>query len=210
MPSYDLLLAFVVTTSIFAFMPGPAVLYATARTVAGGRRAGLMAVLGIHIGGYVHVASAAAGLSVLFHAVPTLYLAVKMAGAAYLVWLGLSMFRAKTEPGTDVPVIAPRSGRKAFLESIVVEVLNPKTALFFLAFLPQFVDAGAGLPLWAQLAILGTAVGFMFTLADIVYVVLAAMVMERLKRSSRVGAWFRRIGGSILMGLGLHMALQRS
>jgi threonine/homoserine/homoserine lactone efflux protein len=198
MPSYDLLLAFALTTAIFAFMPGPAVLYATARTVAGGRS------------GYVHIASAAAGLSVLFHAVPALYVAVKLAGAAYLVWLGFSMFRAKTEAGGDVPVVAQRSGRKAFLESIAVEVLNPKTALFFLAFLPQFVDAGASLPLWAQLAILGTAVGVMFTIADIVYVLLAAMVMERLKQSSHVEAWLRRIGGSILMGLGAHMALQRS
>ncbi len=99
MPGADILIAFVLTTAAFAFIPGPAMLYAAARTMAGGRKAGLMAVLGIHIGAYAHVAAAAAGLTFLFHAVPLLYSLVKLAGAAYLVWLGVSMFRAKESVG---------------------------------------------------------------------------------------------------------------
>ncbi len=101
MPSTELLIAFVITTGVFAYIPGPAMLYAAAQTLARGRWSGLMATLGIHLGCYVHVLAAAAGLSVLFHAVPVLYLGVKLAGAAYLVWLGISMFRAKTDGGTS-------------------------------------------------------------------------------------------------------------
>ena len=125
MPSTELLIAFFVTTAIFAYIPGPAMLYAAAQTIARGRWSGLMATLGIHLGCYVHVMAAAAGLSVLFHAVPVLYLVVKLAGAAYLVWLGISMLRAKAEGGdAALPALEAKSGRRAFLESITVEVLN--------------------------------------------------------------------------------------
>lgn len=207
MPSLDVLFAFAVTTAIFAFIPGPAMLYSAARTMAGGRAAGLMAVLGIHLGAYVHIVAAAAGLSALFHAVPVAYTGVKLAGAAYLVWLGISLFRStQMREGTGG---VPKGGRRAFLESITVEVLNPKTAIFFLAFLPQFVDAGAGLPIWGQLAILGMVVNLIFTFADIVTVLLADVIQARLKRSSGAQRLVRRAGGTILIGLGAHLALQK-
>lgn len=210
MPSSELFVAFLVTTAIFAFIPGPAMLYAAARTLAGGRWSGLMATLGIHIGCYAHIVAAATGLSILFHAVPVLYMAVKLAGAAYLVWLGVSMFRARTNLENDPPVLAPKSGRRAFFESVMVEVLNPKTAIFFLAFLPQFIDASAGAPVWLQFAVLGMIVNFMFSFADIVGVFLASALTARLKRSSRVQRLTQRAGGAILVGLGAHLALQRS
>lgn len=210
MPTIDVLIAFAVTTALFAFIPGPAMLYAAARTMAGGRRAGFMAVLGINIGAYVHVIAAAAGLSALFNAVPVAYTIVKLVGALYLVWLGISLFRSK-ETGTDPSTIArPKSARKAFVESMAVEVLNPKTAIFFLAFLPQFVDANAGLPLWAQLAILGATVNTIFTFADVVCVFLAGLIIEKVKQSSRIQKLVQRLGGTILVGLGLHVALQRN
>lgn len=211
MPSSELLIAFFVTTAIFAYIPGPAMLYAAAQTLARGRMSGFMAALGIHLGCYVHVVAAAAGLSVLFHAVPVLYLAVKLAGAAYLVWLGISLFRARTGGEDDTtPVFAPKSGRRAFVESITVEVLNPKTAIFFLAFLPQFVDPAAVFPVWLQLVILGTIVNLIFSSADIVCVVLAGAMLARLRRSGRARRLMQRAGGAVLVGLGLHVALQRS
>lgn len=211
MPSADILLAFFVTTAIFAYMPGPAMLYATAQTLARGRTAGLMAALGIHLGGYAHVAAAAAGLSVLFHAVPPLYLAVKIAGALYLVWLGWSLIRsAGSTLKAETASSATASARKAFFESITVEVLNPKTAIFFLAFLPQFVDPAAGLPVWAQFLVLGTAVNLIFSSADLVCVIFAAGLRTRLARSGRSQKLARRIGGTILIGLGANLALQRS
>lgn len=210
MPSLELLIAFFVTTAIFAFMPGPAMLYVAARTMAAGRGAGLMASLGVHIGCYVHVVAAAAGLSVLFHAVPALYLAVKLAGAAYLVWLGILMFRDRGVEVTGAPVLASRSGRRAFVESAGVEILNPKTALFFLAFLPQFVDASAAFPVWLQFVILGTVVNAMFSTADVVCVLLAGAVMRMVRASARAQRLIQRAGGAVLVGLGFHLAFQKS
>lgn len=211
MPSAELLAAFFATTVVFAYIPGPAMLYTAAQTIARGRRSGLMATLGIHLGCYVHVAAAAAGLLILFHAVPVLYLAVKFLGAAYLVWLGISMLRARADEAAATPPLQEaKSGRRAFLESMTVEVLNPKTALFFLAFLPQFVDASAALPVWLQFAILGTVVNLTFSSADLVCVMLAGMVVERLRRSSGAQRLLRRAGGALLVGLGAHLALQRT
>ncbi|MDQ0473579.1 LysE family translocator [Labrys wisconsinensis] len=210
MPSIQVLAAFLATTAIFAYIPGPAMLYAAAQTLARGRWSGLMAAFGIHLGGYVHVAAAAAGLSFLFHAVPVLYLAVKVAGAGYLVWLGISLLRAGGPAQHALPHAEAKSGRRAFLESVTVEVLNPKTAIFFLAFLPQFVDAQAAFPVWLQFALLGTVVNLMFSSADLVCVMLAGAVVARLKRSGRAQRLMRRAGGTVLVGLGVHLALQRS
>ncbi|MES0032984.1 LysE family translocator [Mesorhizobium sp. M0040] len=210
MPSTELLVAFFATTAIFAYIPGPAMLYAAAQTMARGRWSGLMAALGIHLGGYVHVFAAAVGLSVLFHAVPVLYMAVKLVGALYLVWLGVSLFRAKAQGDVVLPGIQPKSARRAFFESVAVEVLNPKTAIFFMAFLPQFIDASAAFPVWLQFVVLGTIVNLMFSSADIVCVVLAGAVIARLRRSSRAQRLMRRAGGAVLVGLGVHVALQKS
>jgi threonine/homoserine/homoserine lactone efflux protein len=210
MPSLELLLAFFATTAIFAFIPGPAMLYAAAQTLAGGRWSGLMASLGIHLGGYVHVIAAAAGLSVIFHAVPTLYMTVKLFGAAYLIWLGISLFRARTQGDAAMPGIEAKSARRAFIESITVEILNPKTAIFYLAFLPQFIDASASFAIWVQFILLGTIVNMIFSVADVVAVVLAGLVVSKLRRSSQAQRIMQRMGGSILVGLGAHLAFQKS
>ncbi|APG85013.1 threonine efflux protein [Sinorhizobium americanum CCGM7] len=210
MPSTGLLITFLVTTVLFAYVPGPAMLYAAAQTMARGRWSGVMATLGIHIGGYVHVAAAAAGLSALFHAVPTLYLGVKLAGAAYLIWMGVSLFRAKAQGEVPLSQMQAKSGRRALFESITVEVLNPKTAIFFVAFLPQFIDPSATLPLWAQFVVLGSIVNLMFSSADILCVLLASALLSGLRRSSRIQRLVQRAGGATLIGLGAHLALQKS
>ena len=207
MASYQVLLAFLATTAAFAFLPGPAMLYAAAQTLARGRWSGLMAALGLHLGGYVHVVAAAAGLSVLFHAVPPLYTAVKLAGAIYLIWLGIAMIRSR---GTgDMPVVEPKSGRRALFESITVEALNPKTAIFFLAFLPQFIDPAGLVPVWGQFLILGAVVNLMFSSADLICVMLAGAVAGRLRQSGRAQRVMRQVGGVMIAGLGVRLALQR-
>lgn len=212
MPSTDLLLLFFSASLVFAYIPGPALLYAAAQTVAGGRAAGLMAALGLHIGGYVHVVAAAAGLSVLFHAVPSLYLAVKLLGAVYLVFLGgrmlLQAFRKKTAI-TDSINVSKKSRRRAFVESIAVEVLNPKTAVFFVAFLPQFVDPAATFPIWVQFIVLGSIVNVMFSSADLVCVFFAGIVVDKLRQSNRLAKVMEGVGGGVLIGLGANLALQR-
>ena len=209
MPSMDLLIAFFTAAAIFAFIPGPGLLYAAAQTMAGGRAIGLLGTLGLALGGYVHVIAAAAGLSVVFHAVPPLYAAVKLIGAAYLVWLGVSMIRAKTTGADGASVVAPKTGKRALVEGITVEMLNPKTAMFFLAFLPQFTDPAAGLPVWAQFMILGSIVNLMFALADVVAVLLASSVVTRLGRAGRIQHTVQRIGGGIMVALGVRLVLQK-
>lgn len=209
MPSTHIALAFLAATAVFAYVPGPALLYVASRTLAHGRGPGLRAAFGVHVGCYVHVVAAAAGLSVLFHLVPVLYMVVKLAGAAYVIWLGIRLILNKAERETAAPAIADKSGRHAFLESAMVEVLNPKTALFFVAFLPQFVDASWAMPVWAQFAVLGTVVNLMFSSADLICVLLAGVLVARLRRSGAAQRWLRRLGGGLLVGLGVHLALQR-
>ena len=208
MPPTETLIAFAAATAVFAYMPGPAMLYAAAQTFARGRRAGLMAALGIHLGCYVHVLATAFGLSALLALVPLAFTVVKVLGAAYLVWLGLKMILQKAEGGA-AGTAAPKSARRAFVESVLVEVLNPKAALFFLAFLPQFVDAGAGLPVWQQLLILGTIVNFAFSSADIVVILTASAVMRRLGRNGWGERLARIAGGSLLVALGVKLATDK-
>ena len=209
MPDPDLLMAFLAATLVFALMPGPGMLYSAARTLSEGRRAGVLAALGLHIGGYAHVAAAALGLAILFELVPVLYMALKLAGAAYLIWLGLQLlcsgFPAKTGDASLTP-----TGRRAFWQSVAVEVLNPKTALFYLAFLPQFTDPAAAFPVWLQLAVLGIAVNAMFSCGDLISVLLADRVTRTIQRSRTAMLWVRRLGASLLIGLGIKLAIGRT
>lgn len=203
-------LAFLAASIVFAYMPGPAMLYVAAQTVARNRAAGLMAALGVHLGGYVHVIAAAAGLSALFVAVPVLYTIVKAVGAVYLIWLGYLMIRRSGMAAADMPAKALANPRRAFFDSVTVEVLNPKTAMFFIAFLPQFTDPASATAIWVQLLVLGTIVNVMFSSADLVCVLLAGAVVSRLKKSGRMQKWAHRAGGGILIGLGAHLALHRN
>ncbi len=209
MPAPDLLLAFFMATLVFAYMPGPALLYTAAQTIARGRRAGWLAVLGLHTGGYVHVGAAAFGLAILFQAVPVLYATLKLVGAAYLIWLGVRMFRSRATPAHDMPIVTPSTPRRAFWESFTVEALNPKTAIFFLAFLPQFTDPGAAWPIWMQLLVLGTIVNITFSSADVICVMLADKVAGYFRASRAAGRMMQRLGGSILVLLGMNLALTR-
>ncbi|MET1413235.1 LysE family translocator [Roseibium sp. HPY-6] len=209
MPSVETLLAFFAATALFAYMPGPAVLYTAAQTISRGRKAGFMAAAGIHLGCYAHVFAAAFGLSAIFTVVPSLYFALKLAGGAYLVFLGIQMIRTRAGDGT-IPSLPEKSARRAFADSILVEVLNPKAAIFFIAFLPQFVSPEAGLPIWLQFLILGTIVNFAFASADIATVFFASEVKKRLVSTSRFQDFTRWIGGTLLVGLGLKLATDRT
>jgi len=208
MPSTDLLFPFLLATIVFAVIPGPAILYTAAQTLARGRRGGLLASLGIHIGGFVHVIAAAAGLSAVLEMIPDLYAAVRLAGAAYLVWLGWTMMRRRFD-AEALPEVRDRDARRAFLESIMVEALNPKAAMFYLAFLPQFVDAGAAWPAWLQFLILGWLVNLTFSIADLVTIALTDRLLMGLRHSQTGARLLRMTGGATLMGLGLHLATSR-
>ncbi len=197
MLSLELLIPFAVATLTFAFIPGPAMLYMTAQTVAHGRNAGLMAAVGVHLGCYVHIVAAAVGLASLITHSPVVYMIIRFAGAAYLIWLGLAIFFDwnKSNDQTRSPAT------KTFLDSIVVEVLNPKTALFFVTFLPQFVQPDAEFPLWLQFLVLGIVVNLIFSVADVAAVAFASFAFERF--SSGKPNWLvPKTCGTILVGLG--------
>ncbi|NRP22201.1 Leucine efflux protein [Ensifer adhaerens] len=202
MPSIDHWISFAVATAIFACMPGPAILYMTAQTLAHGRKAGFLAALGIHIGCYVHIAAATLGLAALLAHAPFLYAAIKLAGAIYLVWLG----------GTMLLGIGKHDGHKTdakpgvLRDSIVVEILNPKTALFFVTFLPQFVDPAAAMPVTLQFLIFGMLVNLALSAADVAAVLLASLTLGRFTGGQN--RLVPRACGSILIGLGMLLATQ--
>ena len=194
-------IVFIVATVTFACMPGPAILYMTAQTLAHGRRAGLLSALGVHIGCYAHIIAASIGLASLIASAPQVYAAIRLAGAAYLIWLGVMMVLGQCRP--DIGRAAPQA--TTLRDSITVEVLNPKTALFFLTFLPQFVETGAAMPVWAQFLILGLVVNIAFSAMDLVAVGCAALIRDRLQSGPALRI-VPNVCGAILIGLGIALA----
>lgn len=196
---------FVSATLVLLLVPGPAVLYIFARSVEQGRSAGLVSILGIHAATLVHVAAAAVGLSALLASSAFAFSVVKYAGAAYLIWLGLrKLFGASDIP--DIGGALPtRSRIRLFREGFIVNLLNPKTALFFLAFLPQFVDLARG-HVAIQVATLGIIYTIIGILTDSSYALAAGTAGKWLKRSTAYIKAERWVSGFIYIGLGLTAA----
>ncbi|MEO3798662.1 LysE family translocator [Nonomuraea sp. B1E8] len=187
---------FVTASLALILIPGPNHLYITARGLAQGRAAGLASALGVEIGTLVHIVAAAAGLSYVISQSATLFAIVKWAGVAYLVYLGIRAFMGK-DAETGTPLRQPL--RKVFLEGVLVNVLNPKVALFFLAFLPQFVDPGAGSPT-VQVVVLGLTALLLGLVSDVVYAFAAGALGRRLRRRARA---LRYVSGVVYLGLGV-------
>jgi threonine/homoserine/homoserine lactone efflux protein len=207
-PSAELLIPFFLASAIFACVPGPGMLYAAAQTMASGRRAGWYAALGFHLAGLGHIAAAAFGVSMLLQVVPALFVGMKLVGAGYLIWLGIRYLTRRTPLHARGPGPHPQAVR-TLKDSIVVEALNPKSALFFLAFLPQFTDASASWPLWAQVVVLGLVVNALFTVTDAILIETSHAAMRRLQASERIARVLQRVGGGILVALGVNLALAR-
>jgi threonine/homoserine/homoserine lactone efflux protein len=204
-PDPGRLALFVVAALALLVVPGPAVLYIVTRSVHQGRRAGLASVLGIHTGTLVHIAAATAGLSALIVSSAVAFTAVKIAGAVYLIGLGLWTLLSR-HPEAEIAVGGERRLRRVYAQGIVVNVLNPKTALFFLAFLPQFVDPHAPHPA-LQIAVLGLLFAALGLVTDSLWA-LAAGTAGGLVRSSRHFVRVQRyVAGSVYVGLGVVTAL---
>ncbi len=199
-------IAFMFAAVILAITPGPGLAYVVARTVAGGRREGLASCLGTGIGGVLHVFAAALGLSVIVAESATAFNFVKYIGAAYLLYLGIHLLLRKAEAQVAAAV-APQGARRALLEGVLVEALNVKTALFFLAFLPQFVSANQ--PLASQLVLLGSVCVVLNTLVD----VFAVFAADRLLQSNSARAVrakiLTRASGLTMLALGTYLALAK-
>jgi threonine/homoserine/homoserine lactone efflux protein len=199
---------FVLAALALLVVPGPAVLYVVARSIHQGRRAGLASVLGIHVGTLVHIAAATVGLSALIASSAAAFTVVKIAGAVYLVGLGLwTLFSRR--PEADVALGGERNLRRAFMQGIVVNVLNPKTALFFLAFLPQFVDRDASHPA-VQIAVLGILFALLGLLTDSLWAIAAGTAGGVLRRSRRFVRTQRYVTGTVYVGLGVATAFAGS
>ena len=198
--------AFLITAIVLAITPGPGIAYVVARTVSGGRKEGLASCFGTGLGGMLHVLAAALGMSLLIAQSALAFAVVKYVGAAYLVYLGVRLLMRKSQELQTVQV-SSQGPRRAFLEGILVEALNVKTALFFLAFLPQFVSAGQ--PLVPQLVLLGSICVALNTAVDVV----AVFAADRLLASKAARATRARlltlISGVTMIGLGAYLALAK-
>jgi threonine/homoserine/homoserine lactone efflux protein len=211
MPDPSALALFTVAAITLLVIPGPSVLYIVTRSVDQGRAAGLASVGGIHVGTLVHVAAAALGLSALLVSSATAYNAVRWLGAAYLVWLGVRRLLARDEEvAAGAGPEARRHGLgRVFAQGVVVNVLNPKTALFFFAFLPQFVDVARG-SVRLQVVVFGVAFVLLGLVSDSAYALLASTGAGWLRRRPGVAKASRLVSGGVLISLGVTTALAGS
>jgi threonine/homoserine/homoserine lactone efflux protein len=205
MPAASTLLLFVAASLALLAVPGPAVFYVVTRSLVQGRTAGLVSVLGVETGTFAYALAAAAGLTGLIAASETGFTIVRFAGAAYLVYLGV---RRLLDRGDGEDAAAPTARSRLFLRGLLVQVLNPKIAVFFLAFLPQFVDPDRG-SVVLQSLLLGTLFTALAILSDGAYVLLAGAVGGRLRRG-RGGRRLARLSGGVYIGLGVTAALSGS
>jgi len=200
-------LAFLAAAVILAVTPGPGIAYVVARTAAGGRAEGLASCFGTALGGMVHVLAAALGLSLLVAESALAFNLIKFLGAAYLVYLGIRLLLREPETGLAVPSVTAQGPRRALFEGIVVEALNVKTALFFLAFLPQFAQPSQ--PLVPQLVVLGSVCVALNTLVDVVAVFAAARLLRSGASRAVRARWLTRASGATMLGLGAYLALAK-
>lgn len=199
------LLLFLAAATLIALSPGPGMLYVASRTLAGGRGEGMASTLGTGIGGFVHVLAGAVGVSAVLAASAAAFTVLKLLGGVYLIWLGIRNFRGAV---LAAPAVSATGARPALREGIVVEALNPKTAAFFLAFLPQFVDPAAG-SVAMQFVVLGAISVGLNTAVDAVVVLGAVRIRDAVLGAPRVMRRVQQGSGAILVALGLSLLLAR-
>ncbi|HEY8611284.1 MAG TPA: LysE family translocator [Roseomonas sp.] len=207
-----LLLACVLASIVVVLSPGPDMMFVLGQTLSGGRRRGWAAALGIYCGALVHLLAAALGVAALLAAEPALFTALRLAGGAYLVWLGVQSVRAAwAGAAVELPSTVP--ARRVVLQGALTNLTNPKVALFFLAFLPQFVapegEAGRA-PEWVQMLILGPILPLLSVPLFALLIAGAAKAAARLSRSARAARWLHGVAGTIFLGLGARLLVSRS
>ena len=202
---------FLMAALLVNLTPGPDMLFVASSNAVHGRRAGVLAAFGVGAGCLLHVALAAVGLSALLAASATAFSVVKWVGAAYLVWVGISMLRARADvlAGSEPASVVPMQGSsRVFWQGAWTNALNPKVALFFLAFLPQFI-----VPAAPQQALSFLALGLVFTVGGVLVNIGVALLTHRVRQglssrsgSARFGVWLQRAAGALFVGLGLRLA----
>jgi len=200
-------LLFLTAAILLALAPGPGMLYVLARSLAGGKREGVLSAFGTFLGGMVHVFAAALGVSVILARSAVAFATVKYVGAGYLVFLGVRMILDARKGDADLDAVAPdvKPARNPLWQGVATEVLNPKTALFFLSFIPQFVNRNNG-HVFLQFVMLGTISVVMNTTADLIVIALAGPLGEKIRSSQKFRRRQRTVTGAIMIGLGTYLA----
>jgi len=208
-------LLFLTAAVLLAIAPGPGMLYVLARSLAGGKREGVLSAFGTFLGGMVHVFAAALGISIVLAKSAVAFATVKYVGAAYLCFLGVRMIvdawreKSNVEEVAQAVSTAVKPARNPLWQGVATEVLNPKTALFFLSFIPQFVNRGGG-HVFLQFVALGTISVVMNTTADLIVIALAGPLGERIRSSAAFRQRQRTVTGAIMIGLGTYLATSES
>jgi len=200
---------FIGAVVLLVMAPGPDMAYMLGRTIAQGRKAGIVAAIGINAGAYVHVFAAVLGLSAILAASSFAFAAVKIIGACYLIWIGLRAISATTGPAD----LEQNQSRKLdytaiFWQGFLSDVLNPKVAVFYLAFLPQFVDVGSANKT-SQLLILGVTSNMIAVCINIALVCFASVATAKLRRNRKLSAWLNKAMGALFVALGLRLASEK-
>jgi threonine/homoserine/homoserine lactone efflux protein len=206
MPDSTSLLAFVAAALVVLLIPGPGVLFVLTRSLSQGQRAGLVSACGLSAGAFVHVIAATVGLSALLAASAAAFGVVKLLGAAYLIYLGIRAVMSRRQADVEVELPAPRSLRRLFADGVVVSVLNPKVAVFFLAFLPHFTDPVRG-SVSTQMFWLGLLYCALALCTDGAYAVLASRLRHWMRGPMARGSLPRYASGAVYIGLGVSTAL---
>jgi len=197
---------FLTAAVLLAIAPGPGMLYVLARSLAGGKREGVLSAFGTFLGGMVHVIAAALGVSIILARSAMAFATVKYVGAAYLCFLGVRMIvDARRETVADTVSADIKPARNPLWQGVATEVLNPKTALFFLSFIPQFVNRTSG-HVFLQFVILGTLSVVMNTTADLIVIAMAGPLGEKIRSSAKFRRRQRTVTGAIMIGLGTYLA----
>lgn len=206
--SIESYLMFVCASIVLCIVPGPDMIFLLGRTLAQGRKAGVLAAVGINAGGYVHLLAAMLGLSAILATSAFAFTIVKWAGAIYLVYLGIQVLKSK-----ESPILIESSGNRKTLSSIfwqgfLSDVLNPKVALFFLAFLPQFINPNSGHHT-LQILFLGCTVNMIAIIINITLVFFASALTVRLRSNQRISFWLNKTMGAIFISLGIKMVSEK-
>lgn len=206
MPEKAAFLAFLIAALALNLAPGPDMLYVIGRSVGQGRKAGIVSSLGVFVGCWVHILAAAFGIAALLRSSPVAFNAVRYAGAAYLIYLGIKMLAQKTDLSSQQ--LKAESLAAIFRQGAITNMLNPKVAIFFLAFLPQFVDARRG-NVVLQILLLGLIFNVGGTLVNLAVAYAGGTLGELLRQNQAIARLQRRFTGLIFVGLGLRLAWQR-
>jgi len=200
---------FLIAAILLNLSPGPDIAFILAQTAKNGKRSGFSAMFGIWSGAFIHVVLAALGLSAILATSATAFSLIKWLGAFYLIWLGIQSIRSNGASYSSDSDIQPSSNKKIYIQGILVASLNPKVAIFFLAFLPQFVVEGAG-PIGAQLFLHGSLIIVVAAFIEPPLVILGAKLTGYLAQNNKVAAWMDRILGTLFISLGIRLALSES